>query len=106
MPCRLGWDDEAMRPTLLIVDDHAGFRALARRLLGSGGFEVVGAAADGRAGVRDLARRSLRWRVGVRWYLLAVLGLPVVVLAGTIALFGTAAEIGRASCRERVYHPV
>jgi CheY-like chemotaxis protein len=31
-----------MRPTLLIVDDHAGFRALARRLLGSGGFEVVG----------------------------------------------------------------
>jgi DNA-binding NarL/FixJ family response regulator len=40
-----------MRPTLLIVDDHAGFRSLARRLLGPGGFEVVGEAADGRAGV-------------------------------------------------------
>jgi membrane protease YdiL (CAAX protease family) len=52
---------------------------------------LVVAASDGRAGVRDLARRSLRWRVGVRWYLLAVLGLPVVVLAGSIALFGTAA---------------
>ncbi|MET0833981.1 MAG: CPBP family intramembrane glutamic endopeptidase, partial [Actinomycetota bacterium] len=52
---------------------------------------LVVAASDGRAGVRDLARRSLRWRVGVRWYLLAVLGLPVVVLAGAIALFGTAA---------------
>ena len=52
---------------------------------------LVVAASDGRAGVRDLARRSLRWRVGVRWYVLAVLGLPVVVLAGTIALFGTAA---------------
>jgi uncharacterized protein len=51
---------------------------------------LVVAASDGRAGVRDLARRSLRWRVGVRWYLLAVLGLPVVVLAGSIALFGTA----------------
>ena len=52
---------------------------------------LVVAASDGRAGVRDLARRSLRWRVGLRWYLLAVLGLPVVVLAGAIALFGTAA---------------
>jgi uncharacterized protein len=52
---------------------------------------LVVAASDGRAGVRDLARRSLRWRVGMRWYLLAVLGLPVVVLAGAVALFGTAA---------------
>ena len=58
MPCPLAWDDEAMRPTLLIVDDHAGFRALARRLLGSGGFEVVGEAADGRAAVA--AARELR----------------------------------------------
>ena len=47
-----------MRPTLLIVDDHAGFRALARRLLGSGGFEVVGEAADGQAAVA--AARELR----------------------------------------------
>jgi DNA-binding NarL/FixJ family response regulator len=58
VPCPLAWDDEAMRPTLLIVDDHAGFRALARRLLGSGGFEVVAEAADGRAGVA--AARELR----------------------------------------------
>jgi DNA-binding NarL/FixJ family response regulator len=47
-----------MRPTLLIVDDHAGFRSLARRLLGSGGFEVIGEAADGRAAVA--AARRLR----------------------------------------------
>ena len=47
-----------MKPTLLIVDDHAGFRSLARRLLGSGGFEVVGEAADGRAAVA--AARELR----------------------------------------------
>ena len=58
MPCPLAWDDEAIRPTLLIVDDHAGFRALARRLLGSGGFDVVGEAADGRAAVT--AARELR----------------------------------------------
>jgi DNA-binding NarL/FixJ family response regulator len=46
-----------MRPTLLIVDDHAGFRSLARRLLTSGGFEVVGEATGGHqaiAAVREL----------------------------------------------------
>jgi len=32
--------------TVLIVDDHASFRGLAKRLLTSGGFEVVGEAAD------------------------------------------------------------
>jgi DNA-binding NarL/FixJ family response regulator len=40
-----------MRPTLLIVDDHPGFRSLARKLLEAGGFEVVGEAADGQAAV-------------------------------------------------------
>jgi DNA-binding NarL/FixJ family response regulator len=40
-----------MRQTLLIVDDHPGFRLLARRLLEAGGFEVVGEAADGRSAV-------------------------------------------------------
>jgi DNA-binding NarL/FixJ family response regulator len=33
--------------TVLIVDDHPGFRANARALLESEGFEVVGEAADG-----------------------------------------------------------
>jgi two-component system nitrate/nitrite response regulator NarL len=34
-------------PTLLIVDDHAGFRSFARALLEAEGFEVVAEAADG-----------------------------------------------------------
>ena len=33
--------------TVLIVDDHAGFRASARALLEADGFEVLGEAADG-----------------------------------------------------------
>jgi CheY-like chemotaxis protein len=41
-------------PTLLIVDDHASFRAVARAVL-SECFTVVGEAADGLAGV-GLAR--------------------------------------------------
>jgi DNA-binding NarL/FixJ family response regulator len=42
--------------TVLIVDDHPAFRTAARRLLEGDGFEVVGEAADGRAGL-SLARR-------------------------------------------------
>jgi DNA-binding NarL/FixJ family response regulator len=33
--------------TVLIVDDHAGFRSLARRLLVAEGFDVVGEAGSG-----------------------------------------------------------
>jgi DNA-binding NarL/FixJ family response regulator len=35
--------------TVLIVDDHAGFRAMARALLEAEGFEVVGEAEDAAA---------------------------------------------------------
>ncbi|HEY4752063.1 MAG TPA: response regulator transcription factor [Candidatus Limnocylindrales bacterium] len=40
-----------MATTLLLVDDHAGFRARARALLEAEGFDVVGEAADGRTGL-------------------------------------------------------
>src|SRR5436189_247814 len=36
-------------PTVLIVDDHSGFRSLARALLEAEGFAVVGEAEDGTA---------------------------------------------------------
>jgi DNA-binding NarL/FixJ family response regulator len=42
--------------TVVIVDDHASFRAVARRLLELEGFDVVGEAPDGETGVA-LARR-------------------------------------------------
>jgi uncharacterized protein len=51
---------------------------------------IVVAATGGRAGVRDLARRSLRWRVGVRWYLVALLGVPVAAVLCKSAIFGLA----------------
>jgi DNA-binding NarL/FixJ family response regulator len=40
---------------ILIVDDHSGFRASARRMLEAGGFEVVGEAHDGAAAVEAAA---------------------------------------------------
>jgi DNA-binding NarL/FixJ family response regulator len=45
----------SMRPTVLIVDDHAAFRASARALLQAEGFDVVGEAANGAAAVEAVA---------------------------------------------------
>src|SRR4051812_47676121 len=50
--------DPGVSVTVLIVDDHPGFRRFARRLLEEAGFAVVGEAADGASGMaaaRDLA---------------------------------------------------
>ncbi len=44
-----------MRPTVLIVDDHAAFRASARALLEAEGFDVVGEAADAAGAVEAVA---------------------------------------------------
>ena len=41
-----------MRPRVLIVDDHAGFRAVARAMLEGDGFDVVGEAVDGASALR------------------------------------------------------
>jgi DNA-binding NarL/FixJ family response regulator len=38
-------------PSVLIVDDHAGFRSAARHMLESEGFSVIGEAVDGAGGV-------------------------------------------------------
>ena len=45
-----------MRTTVLIVDDHGGFRARARRLLEAEGYAVVGEAEDGAGGVAAARR--------------------------------------------------
>ena len=48
-------DDHHMPVTVLIIDDHDGFRASARALLELDGFRIVGEAGDGATGL-DLAR--------------------------------------------------
>ena len=46
----------SVRPTVLIVDDHAAFRASARALLEAEGFAVIGEAADGEQAIREAKR--------------------------------------------------
>jgi len=48
-------DNRAMERTVLIVDDHDGFRASARRVLEADGYRVIAEAADGSSGVAAAA---------------------------------------------------
>lgn len=41
---------------------------------------------SGRAGFRELGSRLLRWRVGARWYAVALLTAPLIVMATLLAL--------------------
>ena len=41
---------------------------------------------DGRAGLRELLSRLLKWRVGARWYVVALLTAPLVYVAMSFAL--------------------
>jgi DNA-binding NarL/FixJ family response regulator len=52
----LACEDRRVRPTVLIVDDHAEFRASASELLQAEGFDVVGVAGDGRGAVELVLR--------------------------------------------------
>ena len=49
---------------------------------------LVTAALSGRAGVTELRRRSVRWRVGVRWYLIALLSVPVGATLISLVIYG------------------
>ena len=43
---------------------------------------IVAAATEGRVGVRELLLRTVRWRVGIRWYVIALVLPTVLALAG------------------------
>jgi membrane protease YdiL (CAAX protease family) len=49
---------------------------------------LVVAALQGKAGVGDLAKRSLRWRVGARWYLIALLVIPIASVLSASLIYG------------------
>jgi hypothetical protein len=59
---------------------------------------IVTALVSGKAGVRDLARRSFRWRVPLRWYLISLLAPLLIFLIAVTILYGFAALSPRIGC--------
>ena len=51
---------------------------------------IVTALVGGRVGLRDLARRSFKWRVPLRWYAISLLAPPLILLLTATALYGRA----------------
>lgn len=47
---------------------------------------------EGRIGIRRLLRRYVLWRVGLRWYLFVLLGIPAIELLGAIIVPGALAS--------------
>jgi len=45
---------------------------------------------NGKVGVRDLARRSFRWRVSLRWYAISLLAPLLILLIAITILYGLA----------------
>ena len=56
-----------------------------------GAFIMIGVT-EGREGIRRFLRKIVLWRVGLRWYLFALVGLPVVLTLGTIVVPGNLAS--------------
>ena len=55
-----------------------------------GRLSRVTALVSGKAGVRDLARRSFRWRVPLRWYAISLLAPLLILLIAITILYGLA----------------
>jgi uncharacterized protein len=49
---------------------------------------IMTAVIAGKAGVGQLLRRLVQWRVGLRWYLLVLFGVPFVLLVGASIMRG------------------
>ena len=54
---------------------------------------LMTAATDGKAGVQRLLRRFVLWRVGWQWYLVALVGIPMLIFLGYLILPGALAVI-------------
>jgi hypothetical protein len=70
-------------------------------LLGpTAGAFVVTAVTDGNPGVRLLLRRYIQWRIGIRWYALALFGYIGIQLMAASVRLGVAPrpEMSLASC--------
>jgi membrane protease YdiL (CAAX protease family) len=49
---------------------------------------IVTGVTEGRAGVKQLLKRMVQWRVGIQWYLLVLIGYPLVLMLGVAVVRG------------------
>ena len=72
--------------------------ALPKSLIGLGGFGpsvsafLVLAITSGKPGVLRLLRSIVQWRVGVQWYLLVLLGIPILNLLAFLVVPGSLSD--------------
>lgn len=52
-----------------------------------GAFVMTGLT-EGKAGTVRLLRRYVQWRVGIQWYFFVLLGIPLIIVLGTIVIPG------------------
>jgi DNA-binding NarL/FixJ family response regulator len=101
-----------MRSSVLIVDDHDGFRTVAHTLLEDAGFHVVGEASDGGSAIAECVRLDPDivlldvqlpdqdgFDVAVALAARGILGRPLIVLISTREAQDFRAELARAPVR-------
>jgi uncharacterized protein len=85
-PWVLGEDGAGLLPPALSVVLPTARYLLAAGILAGPTLAafIMTATTEGRAGVRRLLGRLVLWRVGFRWYLFALIGVPLIMLLGTM----------------------
>jgi membrane protease YdiL (CAAX protease family) len=94
-PWVLGEDGAGLLP-IKISDSASGLLNAAAILAGPtlSAF-IMTATTEGRAGVSRLLGRYVLWRVGIRWYAFALLGVPLIMVLGTMVVSGDLPNFGK-----------
>jgi len=95
-PWVLGEDGAQVLPPGLSVPTSAARLLLAAGILAGPSLSAVimTATTEGRDGVRRLLGRLALWRVGMPWYLFSLLGVPLIMLLGTMIYSGNLPNLG------------
>jgi CAAX protease family protein len=82
----LGEDGAKVLPPGLSVPTSAARLLLVAGILAGPTLSafIMTATTEGREGVRRLLGRLVLWRVGIRWYVVALIGVPLIMLLGTM----------------------
>jgi membrane protease YdiL (CAAX protease family) len=67
---------------------------------------VMSAVVAGRAGVRQLLKRMVQWRVGLVWYAFALIGMPLLYIASIAAVPGALASFKTPELSTVLAYPV